>query len=122
MLFFGAEPMTVGRFKQAVNACCSGPLARGLSAELANQGVEIDQELLAPNGSLEEYACLFQQGIECQVLPEKAKGWQPAKLRIQVSVEIAVESEASAEKDTACWTDTQHIEDLAKLLERLISR
>ncbi len=122
MLTFGAETMTVGRFKQAVQACLGGPMARGLSAELANQGVVIDRELLAPNQCLEDYARWFHQGIECEVLPARSQGWQSARVRIQVAVEVAVVNEAATEGDTTCCMDTEYIEDLAQILRVIVNR
>lgn len=91
VLAFGDATFKAGKFRQAAESCFGGSLGSGFSAELTRRGIKIDQALLAPNNSMDDYACWFGSGVDCEVLQVGATSWRKAKVRIRVAVSFELE-------------------------------
>lgn len=91
VLAFGDATFKAGKFRQAAESCFGGSLGSGFSAELTRKGIRIDQALLAPNNSMDDYACWFGSGVDCEVLQVGATSWRKARVRIRVAVSFELE-------------------------------
>lgn len=94
VLSFGDDMFKAGKFRKAVNKSFNSKMGDTLSSELRSEGVQIEQKILQPNGSSEDYLRWFGKGINCEILNLGSKSWKKGKVRIKVSVEFYEAQEA----------------------------
>jgi hypothetical protein len=95
VLAFGDDTFKISKFRRAVNRAFGNNLGNSFNNQLSsNQGIKINDAILAPKGINEPYARWFNDGIDCEILKLGSKGWQKGKVRIKVSVEFYVEEDS----------------------------
>lgn len=97
VLSFDDNTYKISRFRRAVEKSFGSEMGRTLSSNLNSYGVRIEEAVLLPNGSREEYSRYFTEGIECEILNLGSKNWKKGKVKIQFNVEFCLEEQEATE-------------------------
>jgi len=77
------------QIKEAVKKAFSNELAEELYTSLNSYGVSIEPGgYLVGNKFYRYNNKWFDEGVDCEILKPAAKGWQPGKLRIKITLEF----------------------------------
>lgn len=121
VLAFNDNTCKISKFRRAVEKSFGPEIGRTLSSNLASHGVNIEQAVLLPNGSHQEYSRWFTEGIECEILNLGSNSWKKARVKIQFGVEFYIEEQEAVETIDKNKPDGNSLETSLDDIRRMIN-